>query len=190
MFPPCLEVRELKISWFSFTLHLFFKSRHNKPPQTKMIQWNHSPHARESKTVLDSGFCAVELGFPILIVSMILDSLSCIPDSKAQDSGILKEKVPSSRILQAKISLIAESGFPYNSLDELNLHCWLYSIAMNLLTGSSKPTAHTFKSYNVCWTGLLDTTHPPPGVLHYIAYIGMCCYAGYGFWPLCPKQGV
>ena len=33
-----------------------------------MIQWNHSSHARESKTVLDSGFRAVELGFPILIV--------------------------------------------------------------------------------------------------------------------------
>ena len=33
-----------------------------------MIQWNHSPHARESKTVLDPGFRAMELGFPILIV--------------------------------------------------------------------------------------------------------------------------
>ena len=77
-----------------------------------------SPHARESKTVLDSGFRAVEIGFPILIVrSMIFDSLSCIPDSKAQDSGILKENVPSFRIPQAKISRIAESGFPYNSLE-------------------------------------------------------------------------
>ena len=88
-----------------------------------MIQWNHSPHARESKTVLDSRFCAVELGFPILIVSMILDSLSCIPDSKAHDSGILKKKFPASGNPQAKISRIAETGFPYNSLDELNFHC-------------------------------------------------------------------
>ena len=164
MFPPCLEVRELKISLFWFTLHLFSNRDTINHRRQKWFNGTiKSPHARESKTVLDSGFRAVELGFPILIVSMILDSLSCIPDSKAQDSGILKEKVPSLRIPQAKISRIAESGFPYNSLDELNFHCWWYSIAINLLTGSLKPTAHIFMSYNVCWTGLLDTTHPPPG---------------------------
>ena len=68
-----------------------------------MIQWNHSPHARESKTVF-SGFCALELGFPILIVY--------------NDFGF-----PASGIPQAKIYRIAESGFPYNSLNELNFHC-------------------------------------------------------------------
>ena len=55
-----------------------------------------SPHVRESKKVLDSGFYAVdsgfqtlsvELGFWIPNVSGIPDSLSCIPDPKAQDSG-------------------------------------------------------------------------------------------------------
>ena len=56
-----------------------------------------SPHVRESKTVLDSGFhvvdsrfqipgtvfqyLSVELGFWTLIVSGIPDSMSCIPDS-------------------------------------------------------------------------------------------------------------
>ena len=57
-----------------------------------------SPRARESKTVLDSGFHAVdfsvELGIWIPIVSGIPDSLSCIPDAKAQDSRFLKQKFP------------------------------------------------------------------------------------------------
>ena len=89
-----------------------------------------SPPVRESKAVLDSGFhdvdswfqvlnsdsLSVELGFRIPIVSGFLDSLNCIPDSKAQDSGF--------RILWAKISLILDytssktfrikdSRFPY-----------------------------------------------------------------------------
>ena len=62
-----------------------------------------SPHERESNTVLDSGFhvvlawipvFAVELEFSILIVSYSStpDSLSCITDSKAQDSGFHNEK--------------------------------------------------------------------------------------------------
>ena len=60
-----------------------------------------SPPVRESKAVLDSGFhdvdswfqvlnsdsLSMELGFRIPIVSGFLDSLNCIPDSKAQDSG-------------------------------------------------------------------------------------------------------
>ena len=64
-----------------------------------------SPHVRESKTDLDSGFHAVDSGFPgtgfqslsvepgfwIPTVSVIPDSLSCIPDSTSKrflDSGI------------------------------------------------------------------------------------------------------
>ena len=69
---------------------------------------NFSPHVRESKTLLDSGFhvvdsgfhlldsrsFSVELGFRIRIVSGIPDSYTCIPDSKAQDSGFQMQKFP------------------------------------------------------------------------------------------------
>ena len=48
--------------------------------------------------LLDSRSSLVELGFRIPIVSGIPDSLSCIPDSKARDSGFHKSKFP---------------GFPY-----------------------------------------------------------------------------
>ena len=62
----------------------------------------------ESKRVLDSGFYAldsgfqaldsdlflVELGFWIPILSRIPDSLSCIPESKVQDSGFHKQNFP------------------------------------------------------------------------------------------------
>ena len=86
-----------------------------------------SPHVRESKTVLDSGFnfvgpefqvllstsFSVELGFRIPIVSGIVDSYSCIPYSKAQDSGFRKQKFPRFRIPDAKMSKIPESRFRY-----------------------------------------------------------------------------
>ena len=58
-------------------------------------------HVRKSKTVLDFGFYAMDSGFQVLdsilfsvtlimdsIIGGIPDSLSCIPDSKAQDSGL------------------------------------------------------------------------------------------------------
>ena len=71
-----------------------------------------SPHVRESKTVLDSGFHAVdsgfqllgsrsyrvELGFQIAIVSGIPDSHSCIPD-------------PRPRILDSTSKNFQDSGF-------------------------------------------------------------------------------
>ena len=34
------------------------------------------------------------------------------------------------------------------------------------------------------------TPPPPPGVLPYLAYTGMCHWTGYGFLPLCSKQGI
>ena len=65
---------------------------------------------RKSKTVLDSGFhamdsshCQWNLDSSIQIVRGIPDSLSRIPDSKA----------PGFQIPQANISRIAESEFPY-----------------------------------------------------------------------------
>ena len=58
---------------------------------------------------MDSGFQAcnssplsVELGFRIPIVSVIADSLSCIPDSKAHGSGFHKKNFPGFRIPKAK----------------------------------------------------------------------------------------
>ena len=82
-----------------------------------------SPHVRESKTVLDSGFnfvgsgfqvllstsFSVELGFQIPIVSGIPDSYSCIPDSNAHDSGLHKQKFPRFRIPREKIPNIPDS---------------------------------------------------------------------------------
>ena len=77
-----------------------------------------SPHVRESRTGLDSGFHAVdsgfqsyslELGLRILITSGIPNSLSCVSDSKALDSKFNKKKFPRFKIPQANL----ESRFPY-----------------------------------------------------------------------------
>ena len=47
----------------------------------------------------DTGFqyLSVDLGFWILIVSWVPDSLSCIPDYKTQNSGFHKKKFPGFR---------------------------------------------------------------------------------------------
>ena len=72
----------------------------------QISKWKASPHARESEKILDSGFLpldsrfqlldshslSVGLGFRIWIVSGIPDSLSCIPDSKAQHFRFHKQK--------------------------------------------------------------------------------------------------
>ena len=92
---------------------------------------------RHGFRILGTGFqsLSVELGFWIPIASGISDSLSCIPDSKAQDSGfhmqifpwfwiphanfsriisgLQMQIFPGFQIPQAKISRIRESGFPY-----------------------------------------------------------------------------
>ena len=104
-------------------------------------KWKNSYNVRESKTLLDSGFHAVdsefhlldfrsfsvELGFRIRIVSGIPDSYTCIPDSKAQDSGFHKQKFPRFRIPNANISRIPGSGFLYmdwkNSYNVLQIRC-------------------------------------------------------------------
>ena len=69
-----------------------------------------SPYERKSKTVLDSGFHAVNSGSFV--------STTWIPDSNRQwDSGFLElysgYQSPGFRIPLAKISRISESGFPY-----------------------------------------------------------------------------
>ena len=84
-----------------------------------------SPNVKESKTVLDSGFHAVDSGFQVLdctlfvsatwilgsIFSRIPNSLNCIPDndSKAEDFGFHKQNFPRFRIPQAKSFQIADS---------------------------------------------------------------------------------
>ena len=54
----------------------------------------------------------VKIGFWIPIASKILYSLSWITDSKARESEFHEQKFPGSRIPQAKIAQIAESGLP------------------------------------------------------------------------------
>ena len=67
------------------------------------------------------GFWIPRRGFQIPAIAFeifssgtwIPDSYSFIPDSKTQDSGFHEQKFPRLRILEAKISRIPESGFPY-----------------------------------------------------------------------------
>ena len=59
-----------------------------------------SPHGRESKTVLDSGFQAVNFGFQMLDSTLSvklgfrIPIVSRILDSKARDSGFQKQRFP------------------------------------------------------------------------------------------------
>ena len=67
---------------------------------SKHLWW---PYERESKTVLDSGFCACDSGLKVLDSGFFVsgtwnsDSLSCIPGSKAQEPDVgfpHKQNVP------------------------------------------------------------------------------------------------
>ena len=57
--------------------------------------------------VLDS--LSLKLGIRIAIVTGISDSLTCIPDSKAQESGSYTSNFPDSKFQQPKISRIPDS---------------------------------------------------------------------------------
>ena len=101
------------VNWF---FHVLWKVFTIKKERVFCTFWNTcvnvSPRVMESKTLLDSGFhtvdsgfhlldsrsVSVELGFRIRIVSGIPDSYTCIPDSKAQDSGFHKQKFPRFRV--------------------------------------------------------------------------------------------
>ena len=95
-----------------------------------------SPLVRESNTVLETGFHAqdsgfqactcfqsflVELGFWIPVLNRILDSLSCIPYSKAQDSRFHKQKfhadpgsqIPLHRAKKNKPDFLCSTSFLY-----------------------------------------------------------------------------
>ena len=79
---------------------------------TGLSKYNNKP-IRQSW--IQTGFQSllVELEFWIPIVSWILDSLSCILDSKAQDSIFHQHNFPEVGILEANIARILESRFPY-----------------------------------------------------------------------------
>ena len=81
--------------------------------------------------LLDSRSFSVELGFRIRIVSGIPDSYTCIPDSKAQDSGFHKQKFPRFWIPNAKISRIPESGFLYMGRKR-DSNCHFIALTLNL----------------------------------------------------------
>ena len=69
-------------------------------------------HVRASNIVWDSGFQALDSGFfvsgtwiRIPNVSRIRDSVRCIPDSKAQDSGFHEQKISWNQDSKSKNSL-------------------------------------------------------------------------------------
>ena len=114
----------LEVNFQAWSNTLQFNTLGLRSSRLKLSPARKSPHVRESKTLLDSGFHAVdsgfhlldsrsfsvELGFRIRIVSGIPDSYTCIPDSKAQDSGFHKQKFPRFRIQNAKIFRIPLHG--------------------------------------------------------------------------------
>ena len=56
--------------------------------------------------IVDSRFQVMEFGFWILIVSGIPDSLDCIPNSKAQDSGFHWQNIPGFPYMRRNSSLL------------------------------------------------------------------------------------
>ena len=102
-----------------------------KPSAAEKKQHANSSHVTSSKTVLGSGFHALDSGIQVLNSSLcqwILDSncswdsgsLSGILDSKAQDSEFQKKIFPGVWIPQEQITRIPESAFPY--VERANSH--------------------------------------------------------------------
>ena len=95
-------------------LHIFEIDLHSFPPsvgiQDSLGFWN----PRCGFQIPGTGFqsLSVELGLCFPIISGIPDSLSCIPDSKPQESGFHKQNFPRLQIPQAKIIRIPEYIFP------------------------------------------------------------------------------
>ena len=79
-----------------------------------------SPHIRESKTVLDSGFHAVDSRFQVLDSSLCQWNLDSGFQS-LEEFRIPLAHFPSFLIPRAKISCIPESGIPY-MVQALNVH--------------------------------------------------------------------
>ena len=94
------------------SLEKYSKSKYDQFSAIKLFASGNSkqPYALNSKFQSLS----VERGFWIPIVSGIADSLSCIPDSKAQESGLHKQNFLRFRIPQGKIFQIPELKIPYS----------------------------------------------------------------------------
>ena len=96
--------------WEGYRLPFFARTFPTREERlgTRQLQPVIHPNIREFKAVLDSEFLAVDSGFPgagfqslswelgfwITILSEIPDSLRCIPDSKARDSGFQEQTFP------------------------------------------------------------------------------------------------
>ena len=132
------EISERSLSFAEFS---------DRAPLTKLYPSlkNLPPHVRESKTVLDSGFHAVDFGF------QVLDSWLCHWNLDSGFRRLVGFRIPmvivGFRISRAKISRIPQSGFPYmgwNLLQWPCIHCsrpkalsWRRSVGL-LLTMSSQ----------------------------------------------------
>ena len=86
-------------------------------------------HVRGCKTVFPRrGFQILELAFGFPVVRGVPDSLSCIPDSKAQDSSLYKQNFPDSltrseqKIMFSR-SLVGITGKYYKEHNFLKKHC-------------------------------------------------------------------
>ena len=99
----------------------------SKLPESSPTLYKESPHATESKAVLDSGFHAMDSGFQSLSVELGLLNLivsgisSCIPDSKAKDPGFQEQNVIEFWIPRTKFSRSTDSTskiFPNSGFNE------------------------------------------------------------------------
>ena len=84
---------------------------------------------RGCKTVFPRrGFQILELAFGFPVVRGVPDSLSCIPDSKAQDSSLYKQNFPDSltrseQKIMFSCSLVGITGKYYKEHNFLKKHC-------------------------------------------------------------------
>ena len=83
-----------------------------------------SLHVRGCKTVFPRrGFQVLELAFGFPVVSGVPDSLSCIPDSKAQDPSLYKQNFPDSLTpyaMRKKVQLRNHSSLSQLKQNQIN----------------------------------------------------------------------
>ena len=111
----CRGVVNKRRKIFRFKPSAAEKKQHANSPcsviQDSLGLWIPRLGFRNPGTVFQS--LSVDYGFQVFIVRGILDSLSGIPNSKAQDSEFQKKIFPRDWIPQEQTTGIPESGFPY-----------------------------------------------------------------------------